>query len=57
MSTLRDITITDRHGGTLALTEEGGMIEVVAEPAEGQDTVEIDETDRRDLADFLNGAR
>lgn len=57
MSVVRDITITDQYGGTLSVFSEGGMLEAMCEPAEGHDGVELDETDRRDLAEFLNGAR
>lgn len=55
MSVQKDITIEDQHGGTLSLTYDAGMIEVSFQPAPGRETVEVDETDRRDLRDFLAG--
>lgn len=56
MSTTREIHIQDQYGGTLDLTYDGGMIEVVSEPGPDRDAVELDETDRRDLRDFLSSA-
>lgn len=58
MSTSREIQIEDRHGGVLHVAaDEFGAIEVLAMPAEDRETVEIDETDRRDLRDFLTAVR
>lgn len=58
MSTSREITIEDRHGGVLHVAmDESGAIEALALPRDGRETIELDETDRRDLAEFLNGAR
>jgi hypothetical protein len=58
VSTTREIQIEDRHGGVMHVAVDGnGMIEVLVMVGEDRETVEIDETDRRDLADFLNGAR
>lgn len=53
MSTSREIQIEDQYGGVLHVADVGGMIEVLSMPADDRPTVEIDETDRRDLADFL----
>ena len=58
MSTSREIQIEDRHGGVLHVAaDEFGMIEVLIMPAEDRETVEIDETDRRDLREFLTALR
>lgn len=53
MSTTREIYIVDQYGGTLFATYSAGMIEVVSEPADDRDSVELDENDRRDLRDWL----
>lgn len=56
MSTTREITIEDRNGVTLSVTmDESGIINAEISPPDM--SVELDETDRRDLADFLNGPR
>jgi hypothetical protein len=56
MSSIREIQIEDRHGTILHVTtDDNGMINAVIIGAEP--TVEIDESDRRELADFLIGAR
>lgn len=56
MSTTREIHIEDRHGVTLSVTmDENGAINAEISPPDM--AVELDETDRRDLGDFLNGAR
>lgn len=55
MSTNRSIQITDQHGVVLTvMRDEFGTIEASIAP-EGS-TVELDETDRRDLSDWM-GAR
>lgn len=53
VSTTREIHIVDQYGGTLFATYDAGMIEVVSEPGRDRDSVELDETDRRDLRDWL----
>lgn len=56
MSTTREIHIEDRHGVTLSVTmDEGGIINADISPPDM--SVELDENDRRELGDFLNGAR
>lgn len=57
MSSTRDITIEDRHGATLHVEiDDAGtiMAEVIPSSTSATDGVELDETDRRDLADFLS---
>lgn len=58
MSTSREIQVEDRHGGVLHVAaDEFGAIEVLAMPAPDRQTVEIDESDRRDLREFFTAVR
>ena len=54
MSASQEIQIEDQHGGVLHLAHTGGgVLEVLSLPAPERPTVEIDESDRKDLRDWL----
>lgn len=58
MSTTSEIQIEDQYGGVMHVAHTGGgVLEVLLLPAEDRPTVEIDETDRRELSEFLARAR
>lgn len=56
MSTTKALEIEDRHGTILRAEKEDGR-EISLEIIGGAVSVEIDETDRRELADWLVLAR
>lgn len=51
MSTTKSITIEDQYGVTLDVETDGTVLQATIT---GGDAVELDETDRRDLAEFLS---
>lgn len=53
MSTTKSITIEDQHGVTLDVETDGTVVQVTIT---GGDVIELDETDRRDLGEWLRGA-
>ncbi len=59
MSTTRDIAIEDQYGRTLHVMHDGVTITatILCPPGSADGTapsIELDETDRRDLTDFLS---